>query len=147
MNEYILGFSSVISTAIISSLFTNKNVNTDWFRNNKPSFTPPNFVFPITWTLLYIILGFVFSVSIKNKDYIVIYLFISNLFLNILWCFVFFYKKNKHIGLIIISSLLINTIFLILVQKRWSQKLLLLPYMLWLCFATFLNYKYGQKIY
>lgn len=147
MNEYILGFSSVILTAIISSLFTNKNVNTDWFRNNKPSFTPPNFVFPITWTLLYIILGFVFSVSIKNKDYIVIYLFISNLFLNILWCFVFFYKKNKHIGLIIISSLLINTIFLILVQKRWSQKLLLLPYMLWLCFATFLNYKYGQKIY
>jgi tryptophan-rich sensory protein len=97
--------------------------------------------------VLYIILGFVFSIAIKNKDIILISLFISNLILNVLWCFFFFYKKDKNTGLIVISLLLINTFLIIMLEKNISQKLLLLPYMLWLCFASFLNYKFTTKIH
>lgn len=146
MKDYLIGFSSVILTSTISSLFTTISVNTDWFRKNKPSFTPPNWVFPIVWTILYVILGIAFSVAIKTKDVILVSLFISNLILNVLWCFFFFYKKDKHTGVILISLLLINTLFLIMLQKDTLYKLLLTPYMLWLSFATFLNYKYGENI-
>lgn len=143
---YLLGFSSVILSSIISSLFTMKNVNTEWFKKNKPSFTPPNCIFPIVWTILYVILGITFSVAIKTRNVILVSLFISNLILNVLWCFFFFYNKDKHTGVILISLLLINTLFLIMLQKDTLYKILLTPYMLWLSFATFLNYKYGENI-
>lgn len=143
---YLLGFSSVILSSIISSLSTMKNVNTEWFKKNKPSFTPPNCIFPIVWTILYVILGITFSVAIKTRNVILVSLFISNLILNVLWCFFFFYNKDKHTGIILISLLLINTLFLIMLQKDTLYKLLLTPYMLWLSFATFLNYKYGENI-
>ena len=49
----LLSFVMVYAVAFIGSLFTSQGVNTDWYESIKPSMTPPNWVFPIVWNILF----------------------------------------------------------------------------------------------
>jgi tryptophan-rich sensory protein len=61
MDSTLISAFSIILTSYIGSIFTRKNVNTKWYDCIKPIITPPNYVFPIVWTILYILLFFVFK--------------------------------------------------------------------------------------
>lgn len=145
MNYILVGGLSVLITSLISSYFTNKSVRSEWYKCISPKFTPPNNIFPIVWSILYVSIAILFSIAIKNNDKNAIYLFSINLILNILWCYLYFYKKNIKLAFAIILILIINSLSIIILMKS-NIKFFLILYVSWLCFASLLNYKSIEKI-
>lgn len=114
----------------------------------KPWFSPPGFVFPIAWTILYILMGIAaYLVYIKKCEGIdvssAIFVYSIQLILNLLWSFLFFGFQLYGLSFI---ELVILFIFVLVTCKRFYRKagkrpaLLLLPYVLWLIYAGVLNY-------
>ena len=119
-----------------------------WYYNLiKPPFVPPNWIFPPVWSILYLtlfvaLLLYVFKPS-QNKKSGYIY-FATQLILNLLWTPAFFYLKNIVLALIVIILL---DIFVILTIKSFYKvlkisALILIPYLIWILFATYLNIGY-----
>lgn len=119
-----------------------------WYYNlTKPPLAPPDWIFPPVWSILYFsmlvaLLLYLFKpAQNKKSDYIY---FIAQLFLNLLWAPVFFYLKNMFLALIVIILL---DIFVILTIKSFYKvskisSLILIPYLIWILFATYLNIGY-----
>jgi tryptophan-rich sensory protein len=148
-----LGFIVIAVTVclvigFLSSFATQSSVN-DWYvALNKPDFNPPNWIFAPVWTLLYIMMGVAAGIVWAKGFYHIwvktaLYHFGFQLLLNAAWSIVFFGFRQPFWALIVILTLLI----LLLLTIRWFRvvsslaALLLVPYLLWVCFATVLNYK------
>ncbi|WP_397459876.1 TspO/MBR family protein [Pseudozobellia thermophila] len=137
-----------MAIALLSSFVTQGSVN-DWYLTlNKPDFTPPNWVFAPVWTLLYISMGVAAGIVWTKGFYhlwvkTALYHFAFQLLLNAAWSIVFFGLKELFWAVIVIISLLILLIFTI----RWFKVVsklaawLLVPYLLWVCFAAVLTYR------
>lgn len=119
-----------------------------WYYNLiKPPFTPPDWVFPPVWSILYstilvaLLLYIVKPTQNKKSGYIY---FTTQLIFNLLWTPVFFYLKNMFLALIIIIFLDIFTILTIKSFYKVSKisALILIPYLIWILFATYLNIGY-----
>ena len=130
---------------IIGSIFAKDNVDSEWYQVNKPSFTPPNYVFPIAWTILYIAIGISLylswtSAKAKQKNKIG-WLFAINLILNAIWTPLFFTLKNPFLSLIDISLIVVSTMYLIvfLYKINKTASYILIPYLIWILFASILN--------
>lgn len=119
-----------------------------WYYNlTKPPLAPPDWIFPTVWSILYFsmlvaLLLYLFK-SAQNKKSGYIY-FITQLFLNLLWTPAFFYLQNIVLALIVIILL---DIFVILTIKSFYKVskiscLILIPYLVWILFATYLNIGY-----
>ncbi len=113
---------------------------------NKPAFTPPSWVFAPAWTILYLMIFLSFMIFIMTKTMqdktLGVSLFLVQLILNFLWSPVFFYWKNITLSFVIIILLLgflLMTIVNFYKISKWSA-ILLIPYFLWICYATYLNY-------
>jgi tryptophan-rich sensory protein len=146
---FILIFSIGISFAAgaIGSFFTVESIKTWYVTLNKPSFNPPNWVFGPLWTLLYFLMGISLYLvwttkeepSYWKKSGIV--LFFVQLGLNALWSYVFFGMKEIGLALAVIVGLLMVLVMtamrFYLVNKLAGR--LLIPYILWVSFATILN--------
>ena len=113
----------------------------------KPPLAPPDWIFPPVWSILYFsmlvaLLLYLFKLA-QNKKSGYIY-FIAQLILNLLWTPAFFYLQNIVLALIVIILL---DIFVILTIKSFYKVskisgLILMPYLLWILFATYLNIGY-----
>ncbi|WP_223170207.1 TspO/MBR family protein [Maribacter aquimaris] len=136
-----------LGVGFLSSFATQSSVN-DWFVTlNKPSFNPPSWLFAPVWTALYIMMG-VSAGIVWAKGFhhlwvkTALYHFGFQLLLNAAWSIVFFGFKQPFWGLVVIIALLC----LIVLTMRWFRIVskyaawLLIPYLLWVCFATVLNY-------
>lgn len=132
----------------LSSFATQSSVTTWYVTLNKPSFNPPNSVFAPVWTILYIMMGVSAGlIWAKGLHHVwvktALYHFGFQLLLNAMWSIVFFGLREPFWGLLVILTLLI----LIVLTIRWfylvskPAAFLLIPYLLWVCFATALNYK------
>lgn len=122
--------------------------NLTWFETlNKPLFAPPNWVFTPVWTVLYILMGIAFVIYLRgyerNKSVGVMYFFVQ-LILNLLWPSVFFGNMDIKGGLIIVALLVIFVALTVyeFYKKSKLSAVLLLPYLFWVLFATYLNYQY-----
>ncbi|MCK0191062.1 TspO/MBR family protein [Arenibacter sp. F20364] len=132
----------------LSSFATQSSVDGWYLELNKPSFNPPNWIFAPVWTLLYILMGVAAGIVWAKGFYHIwvktaLYHFGIQLLFNALWSIIFFGFKNPFGALLVILNLLVLLIFTIKWFKVVSQTaaLLLIPYLLWVCFATALNYK------
>jgi tryptophan-rich sensory protein len=131
----------------IGSFFTTPAIPTWYAMLQKPSFAPPNWVFFPVWTSLFIIMGIsLFLIWQKGwEDKTVktaIYLFAGQLVLNTLWSFAFFGLRSPLLGLMEIIILWIAILATILTFKKLSKTAayLLIPYILWVSFAAFVNF-------
>ncbi|MDC1013869.1 tryptophan-rich sensory protein [Gammaproteobacteria bacterium] len=128
----------VILTAVIGSI-ANININADgWYEELvKSPLNPPGYVFGIVWPILYLLMGIV-SFFAAEKIW---KLFIIQLALNAAWSWIFFYYQLPIIALLDIALLMLVNAMILNNLKSFSRALFLLylPYMLWLCFAAFLN--------
>lgn len=116
-----------------------------WYNSlNKSPLNPPNLLFPIAWSILYIFLAVSVSIiiNIKPMDKKAIVVFIIQLILNSLWTYIFFGLKQPLFGLIEIIILDIMIIITIFKFKNISKlsSLLLVPYLLWCLFASYLTF-------
>ncbi len=127
--------------AIIGSFFTDIG---PWYDSMKTSITPPNYVFPIVWTILFFLIAvsmYFAWLSGENKKSLVL-LYGINLLLNILWSVLFFQLKNPLTALFELVILWLSIASLIFFNWEKSRKAayLLVPYLVWVTFAGILNY-------
>eukprot|EP00178_Gracilaria_changii_P013661 TRINITY_DN38543_c0_g1_i1.p1 TRINITY_DN38543_c0_g1~~TRINITY_DN38543_c0_g1_i1.p1 ORF type:complete len:205 (-),score=13.41 TRINITY_DN38543_c0_g1_i1:161-775(-) len=118
-----------------------------WYKNlNLPPVNPPNWVFPIAWTILYTLIaisGWVLQYSpsfpglstLRNLNWL-------QLILNWSWCFLFFSFHTTGIALVV--QLVMDVAVILIIWLSYGRirivALLLLPYLFWLLFATYLNW-------
>ena len=130
----ILCLAIVYLIAFLGSIFTSGNTNSEWYQSVKPTITPPNWVFPIVWNILFflIALSLYFAwINSKKKDKIkIVIVFGVNLFLNVLWSFLFFFLKNPKFAFADLILLELSIISMILVTYKLERKSswLLVPY-------------------
>lgn len=131
----------------IGSIATASSIPTWYASLVKPEWTPPNWVFGPVWTTLYILMGIalflVWRKGLWRGDVkIAILIFGVQLFLNILWSVIFFGFQSILGGLIEIVFLWIAILATIIAFYRISKAagLLLLPYIIWVTIALYLNY-------
>lgn len=126
----------------LGSWLMNNGPLSNWYINlNKAPWTPPGWVFGITWSIIMICfsiyLGHLFTKSNSQKARL---MFSIQLFLNIIWNYIFFNQHLIGLGLLTITLLTIVVFyFFINFEKQQNKRVLLLPYMVWLCIATSLN--------
>lgn len=132
----------------IAGIFTAEAIPGWYATLNKPSFSPPNWVFGPVWTTLYIAMGISFFM-IWNMDASkarnqAIGVFMVQLFLNFCWSFFFFHFKMIGIALIDIVALWIMIVVMIFQFYRLKPlaAFINIPYLLWVSFATALNAAY-----
>jgi tryptophan-rich sensory protein len=118
-----------------------------WYATlNQPTLTPPNWVFGPVWTLLYALMGVSLALVWRERESrdakAGVGLFALQLALNFAWSLVFFGGQNPLGGLFVIVPLLVAIVLTIAVFARVDRRaaLLLVPYLLWVSFATYLNY-------
>ena len=107
----------------------------------KSPLTPPAILFPIVWTVLYILIGASLGVMLVRRDVGLVKLWLVQLILNFLWSAMFFGVRSPLLGLITIL-LLDVVVFAYVVScigRRSLAMWLFLPYLIWLLFATYLN--------
>ncbi|PNV62835.1 tryptophan-rich sensory protein [Clostridium sp. chh4-2] len=111
----------------------------------KPTLSPPGFVFPIVWTILYILMGIssyiVYSSNSPNKSKALL-LYSVQLFFNFCWSIIFFRIELYFFALIWIIALVLIIIIMIkqfrIVSPRAAY--LQIPYLIWCIFAVYLNF-------
>ena len=135
-----------LSAGTAGSFFTATSVDT-WYRAiNKPVFTPPGYIFGPVWTLLYILMGISFYLLWrkgfdKRHSKRALWVFMVQLLLNPVWSFAFFGARSPLAGLIVIALLWAAIILTMAGFFRVSRiaSILLIPYFLWVSFASILN--------
>jgi benzodiazapine receptor len=143
---FIISLVITLGIGIVASLFTRPEIPGWYSTLNKPSFTPPNWLFPVAWTILYILIATAAHMVWERRDGSPIYkttavLYIIQLALNFSWSIVFFGIHQIVGGLIIIIALLVTIVLIISWFSRFSKTAawLLVPYLLWVGYATLLN--------
>jgi len=131
---------------ILGTPFTISAIPTWYATLNKPFFAPPNWLFGPAWTLLYFLMGVAFYLIWKQgwqkkKNRIAVKYFLAQLALNFIWSPIFFGLRAPLLGLIVIVAM---WIMIAATMKKFYplSKLafyLLVPYLLWVSFATLLN--------
>ena len=111
----------------------------------KPEFTPPSIVFPVAWTILYILMG-ISAYMIETSDNInknkALTIYYIQLILNASWTIFFFRLKWFLFSTILILIILGLTIYMIseFYKIKKTAAYLNIPYAIWLVFATILSY-------
>ncbi|MBO4693619.1 MAG: tryptophan-rich sensory protein [Clostridia bacterium] len=112
----------------------------------RPPFSPPGVVFPIVWTVLYILMGISLYLIWNNQDRYVnktmaYTLFGFQLFLNFIWSPVFFSSRQFLLAFIILMILWIAVLLMIIMFYKINKPaaLLQIPYLIWITIAGYLN--------
>ena len=130
----------------LGSLFTTPAIPTWYATLKKPFFTPPNWIFSPVWISLFLLMGislfFVWRRQGHPQFKKALVFFFVQLILNVLWSLAFFGLQLPLLGLIDIILLWIAILLTIQAFLRVSKfaGVLLVPYLLWVSFATLLNF-------
>ena len=139
--ELILKISLPVLTFFAAWLGGLSTYYTDWSwyeSLNKSSLNPPNYLFGIVWPILYTLMAIVSFLHAK----LIYKWYIPQLALNGAWSWLFFAHQQPEIAFIDILALIgVNLMILMKLkgQSAWLSFVMYLPYLLWICFASFLN--------
>jgi tryptophan-rich sensory protein len=133
----------------ISALFNIKSIPKWYSKLKKPRFNPPNKIFGPVWTGLYLLMGIsLYLVLVSGIAFgsFPIIIFFVHLLLNVLWSAIFF--RAKKLGLafleIIVLWISISVIIILFYPISHLASYLLIPYLLWVSFASLLNWKFWR---
>ncbi len=138
---------------IIGSFFTTPSIDSWYATLQKPSFNPPNWIFAPVWTGLFFLMGIAFylvlstTVQARTKRTAILFFF-QQLCLNILWSALFFGMHNPGLAFIEIIvlwvAILLTIFYFVKISKVTAW--LLVPYIIWVSFAGFLNFSIWRLI-
>ncbi|MDX5337932.1 MAG: tryptophan-rich sensory protein [Cyclobacteriaceae bacterium] len=133
----------------LGAFFTFSSVR-DWYLTlNRPSWNPPNWIFGPVWTVLYVLMGiacYLIWKSAHPQKKQLLTLYFVQLGLNALWSPAFFGAESPILGLLVIIPLWAMIVICIIQFKKvsaWASGLMV-PYLLWVSFATALNFAIWQ---
>jgi benzodiazapine receptor len=143
----IVSIVIVFLAGAVGTVYTLKEITTWYVSLAKPGWTPPNWAFGPIWTTLYVLIGIslflVWREGLDRKDVrIALVVFAIQLILNVVWSLVFFGTHNIFGGLVLVILLWISILANIIVFYRISKPagLILIPYLIWVSIASYLNY-------
>lgn len=131
---------------ILGSLIGNIGRPDGWYKKlKKPFFNPPNYIFPIVWTFLYLTIGISYFLALSNTNNIIYWILpILHLLLNFSYSPIFFYFRELLLSAILTTFILITAIIIIyqfsILDKSLIASYLLIPYLIWLSFANYLSW-------
>lgn len=129
----------------IGAIFTTPAINSWYATLAKPAFNPPNWIFAPVWTFLFALMGIalylVWTNTVKDKKLAYTFFFIQ-LALNLLWSILFFGAQLPGFAFVEIIILWIFILLTIINFYRISKPagIIMIPYLLWVTFASILNY-------
>lgn len=159
-NYFIIPLITIF-VALLGSYFSTGGMS--WYDTTliKPELTPPKWLFPVAWNLIFLFttisalivwnkgkektqfLWVLTNEKESNKYWLIVWLFIANAVLNVLWSFFFF--ELQLIEIAFVEMLFLEATLLVLIPLIWhiskTASLLLLPYALWVAFATYLTFQ------
>ena len=125
---------------------TKPEISTWYSTLNRSSMTPPNYVFPVAWTILYGIIGacgwLIWRTPSFPKLKVLKILYVIQLILNWSWTPLFFHYHLTGISMIVLSAMdvLVGMLILLAYPKIRTVSLFMIPYFLWILFASYLNF-------
>jgi translocator protein len=136
---------AVFAIAVLASLAT--NAESSWYALlRKPDWQAPRSLFAPAWTIIYLMLiasaVFAWHSTSGNQRVGIMILYALNGALNLAWSFIFFRSRNPTVAAVDITGLLISILWIIVRVVPFSPAaaLLLIPYLLWVAYATLLNW-------
>jgi len=149
--QIIIAIVICLVAGAIGSIATQTSVNTWYTTLSKPVFNPPNWLFAPVWTSLFVLMGISAGIVWNRGFYhkwvkTALYHFGFQLILNIAWSLVFFGLREIFGALLIVVGLFV----LLLFTYKWFRVVnvnaayLLIPYILWVAFASVLNFSIWQ---
>ena len=138
-------FALVTYSASVIGGFVTVGFKEPWYSLiNKPSFNPPNWIFAPVWTTLYLMMTIAIWLfwHSKIRDMNTIYIYFIHIVFNTTWSIVFFGLHEIFYALLVLVALIFLIITLILRFKRVNMLsyYLMIPYLLWCCYALILNF-------
>jgi translocator protein len=135
------------ASGVIGSIFTAQSVRSWYVELTKPSFSPPNWIFGPVWITLYAMMGVALYLVWQRSEsaevsLIVFVAFFVQLALNALWSFIFFgmcWPLGGFIEILLLWAAIVLTAILFW-RVSATAGLLLVPYILWVSFASVLTY-------
>jgi translocator protein len=136
----------------VMGMISNSGYNNRWFTAmDLPPITPPGYVFGIAWAILYVMLGLVAAMILNARGAkgrgLALTLFFTQLLLNFAWSPLFFAAHQVTAAMWLIGLILIVSIAatFAIAPIRKAAAWMLVPYMVWLSFATILNYQIDAR--
>lgn len=149
MLKYFVIIAVTFITAVGGGFVTEGGL--EWYSSlNVPSLIPDARVYGVVWTIIYVLAAASATIlwTLKLQGHkaqqrrLAAYIFIANAFLNILWPYFFFRLNN--IGLALVEAFVLNASIIALILLIWpihrGAAYLLIPYTVWVTFATYLTY-------
>jgi len=141
MKKLFYLFLPIISGSIIGLIISN---SIDYGLLVKPPLSPPGFLFPIIWSILYLLMGisyYLFKEKYPKETKIESIVYYIQLIMNLLWSILFFILKWRlfTIAWTIILALMVVYLLFLFYNKNKISTYLNIPYLLWLIFATYLT--------
>lgn len=139
---YIQSILLPVLIGVIIGLITSSSM--DYSTLIKPPLAPPGILFPIVWTILYVLMGVSYGILKSNKqtDDEINFIYYFQLGVNALWSIIFFNLKWRFFAFLWIILLIILVIDMIrkFYNKNQLAGLLQIPYLVWIVFAAYLNF-------
>lgn len=141
---YILPVILCFVVGAFAGWLQNDSIHTWYPSLIKPALTPPNVVFPIAWSIIYLCMGIsagrVLTASSGARN-AVMQLWFAQLILNFLWSIFFFYFRSPLLGMI--DILVLDALVMLYIARsariRPGAAWLFVPYLCWVLYATYLN--------
>lgn len=115
----------------------------DYMSLVRPPFSPPKWLFPVAWTVIYLLMGISYyrlneKSNVSGREKILYYV---QLLVNSLWSIIFFYFKYRLLACIwiVLLDILITVMIVLFLKKDKISAYLNIPYLLWCLFATYLT--------
>lgn len=134
---------------LIGSL-TKPEISTWYSALNRSNLTPPNYIFPIAWTILYGMIGacgwLIWREASLPKLTAIKILYLTQLILNWSWTPLFFHYHLTGFSLVVLVAMdiLVGILIFLAYRRMRAVSLLMIPYLFWILFATYLNFYIWQ---
>ncbi len=133
-------FFPIFLGGIVSLLIKN---HIDYTSLVQPPLAPPKILFPIAWTIIYLLMGisyYLYKKEYEENDIVDVFYYIQ-LFVNALWSIIFFLWKARFIAIlwIVVLDIFVLILIYLFLQRKKISAYLNLPYLFWILFATYLT--------
>lgn len=146
LSSLIIWIMALIAIGGIIGSLTKPEISAWYSTLHRSTLTPPNYIFPVAWTILYGIIGIcgwlIWRPQAFTKLSVIKTLYVTQLILNWSWTPLFFHYHLTGLSLVVLGlmDILVFVLICLTYRKIRLVSLLMLPYLLWILFATYLNF-------
>lgn len=150
LKQYLIWVLITEGTGLLAGLLTRENTMLYSEMMNKPPLSPPGWLFPVVWTILYALMGIgaarICLAQLGMRRNLSLNVFVVQLVVNFFWSLIFF--NAQAYGFAFAWILLLWILILWMIVAFWNvdktAAVLQIPYLLWVSFAAYLNYGVWQ---